>query len=666
MEISNVFREYQQTKSLVTSTQNQRVHVPLQNSVWGYVADVSDINRMTNAYNVVVPEMGNVMLRDVPRSIPGAFTQANGVGFCPMPLRPGQPVKVSFMRGGTSQPYIDDSFFINGQVSEWQNGRFPDIDTKDVTGLYIYPRPLPPEVLAVNGEAESTVYPLILRNSSPLQPQNSSTGAEVPGTRMVVDSSSNVYWYFAGQRIEAGQNEVKKVEGPRQSLADMPMHQALKDVQRAELKIAESLAYWRTAIGGRIEIQTPHPDASRQGVLSSSNSPSLTTGLSPSQLPGADAVGNILNTVNSALQGLTKASKEAGLQLNFLKSLKTAVAVIEAVWGTYNKFGCVQVGIQLNLPANLSISLSISFDFSTGRLSISGSLSSGSIVQTPSTPLTGEGNIISGGVLAQVDSTIQRRYYEVDTWEQMTIYTSYPELTASSSDPLSPPVVYKPIVNHPLPALMASTSSNFNFSSAPEQALLSLLVRLGVPQSKAVQITTNLNDLLSDGSILSFIKLAAATGTKAQSVAVTLQLLKLGAIDGSTPDEKFTSATQLAQLAVKPSVLQCPPVPSPVLTTLQEAIADPTSPVVSSYLSNLSMSVPDDATNWVDIAAFLAWLESVQHPFYPALNVLSQGRTLDALVLFVFLSTGLDVRAYIQTYDILKQTLVQMSPLLHD
>lgn len=657
-EIDKLFEEYQRYKFKQFDTYQQRAHDPMFDSVIGYVADVDDMSRMRNAYNVIVPSMQSAMLRDVPRNIPDGFIHANGVGHLPAPLRPGQPVLIRFNQSRSSLPYIDGSFALNGQFELWTKDSIPQLDKKDLTDLALFPSPLPPEAQAVKGNAEVKVHPLILRLSSPTQPPNSATALEVPGTTYITDIYGNVFTYFAGERIVVGKNEQKVNAGARQSMADMPKDEAVKKSLLLKAQMLEKLTHWRSALAGEITIQSPHPASKRQrsdldqpgdfaGSLSVSQSGisgqfTINTGVKVDTA----SLKSAFDTIDGISNLLSKASALGGKHLKFIqKVILPLINKLKALWGAANGFGLQQLSFQIDLPFNLKLSISVKFDAKTGKLSIKASLGFGSgtpISGSQPLPLRSEGAVIAGGYERQIDYQIVVRT-TVTEYYTSTIYADYPELAGSVPNLNSATVPYTHV---------ARELSDLNFSERPSDALASLVTQYGVPE--AYSIVKYLLPLVRYGSLFDFLKIGAVLANKLDTIIITTGITYLGGIEPDDDPNKprgdiFPEINDLFDTIPKPAVVNCPTLPSEVYQVVR--YAQQKDPMALPFLQDyFQIEIPDFLSWLEDINNFMDWLQVQQHAYFAPLYALQQGRILDFFILLIYLKTGVDVRAYPRAY----------------
>lgn len=652
-EIDKAFEAFQRSKSRQFSEYTSRAYTPILDSLIGYIADVDDLSRLRNEYNVIVPAMANTMLRRVPRSIPGAAAQANGTGFLPQALRPGQTVIIKFLNNRTSLPYIDSALFMNGQLDLWSDGKVPQMDEKDLTDLALLPSPLPPEAQAVKGDAEVKVYPLVLRVSSPTQPSNSATALEVPGTTYVTDSSGNVFSYFAGERIVVGKNEQKQQAGARQSMADMPKDEALKQAIRRQAKVLESLANWRAAVGGEYTVQTPHPAAKRRRAGSSESSGSLTisengiSGQFETLIGGTEFLGQAFNEIEGITQLLDQALSIGDGQLDFLqKTLMPLISKLKSLWGSFGGFGLKVLSFQLDLPFNLKLSISVKFDVKTGKLSINANLGFGSgtpIVGSQPLPLRAESGLIAGGYPRSLNTQVVVRTTVTDYYTS-TIYTDFPELAGYQPEQLiSSNVPYEHV---------SSDLSNLNFTANPGDAVASILTQYGV--SAAYAVTRYLLPLVKYGSVFDFLKIAAVLANPIQTVVITTGVTIIGGfepIDENRPNVLHPEITEVLQTITKPAIVTCPTLPDEVYRIVYLAQRGEITGATNVALSYFQIQLPNYIA-WVeDLDNFMDWAEANHHPYYPALYQLHQGSVLNFLVLALYLKTGVDLRLFPRAYE---------------
>lgn len=654
-EVDKLFEEYQRQKGRQFDTYQHRAHNPMFDSIIGYVADVTEQNRLRNAYSVIVPSFQNAMLRDVPRKIPDGFINANGVGHLPPPLRPGQPVLIRFINNRSTQPYIDGGFTLNGQLELWTQDKIPQLDQKDSTNLALFPSPLPPEAQAVKGDAEVKVYPLILRLSSPTQPKDSATALEVPGTTYITDTYGNVFTYFAGERIVVGKNEQKVTAGSRQSMADMPKEEAVKKAIRMQAQMLESLANWRTSLGGEFTIQTPHPASKRQ--RSGLESGSLT--ISQSGISGelnintgvtydTSSLQSAFSTVDNITSLLSSASKIGGKQMEFLqKTILPLINKIKGLWGSNGGFGLQQLSFQVDLPFNLKLSVAIKFDTKTGKLSIKAQLGFGSgtpIAGSQPLPLRSEGTLIAGGYQRQVDNQIVVKT-TITEYFTSTIYQDFPELDGFRPQTLDSSTIPYTYVSRDL--------NDLNFGVRPYDALSSLVTQYGVPE--ADRIIRYLVPLVKYGSAFDFLKIGAVLGDPLQTVVITTGITTNGGITVNNPSELSPEITEIIETVNKPAVISCPTLPDETYRILYLAQKQEREAAESSLATYFQISIPDYASWIEDLDNFLEWALAEQHPFYPALYWLRQGDLLNFFVLLTYLKTGIDIRAYPRAFAELKE-----------
>jgi len=660
-EVDKLFEEYQRNKFRQFDQYNSRAQSPVFNSIVGYVADVDDMSRLRNTYNIIVPSLNNIMLRQVPRKIPDGFINANGVGHLPAPLRPGQPVLISFTNNSTSLPYIDGSFMMNGQLELWEGDKIPQLDTKDTTNLALFPTPLPPEALAIKGDAEVKVHPLVLRLSSPTQPQNSATALEVPGTTYITDAYGNVFTYFAGERIVVGKNEQKAQAGARQSMADMPKQESLKKAIRLQAQMLESMAHWRVALAGEFTIQTPHPEAKRKRNFNNDTSGSLSisssgiSGQFQTQIGGTEFLKDAFNKMDQISSLLDLAIQSGNKQLNFLqKVLLPLIRKLKTLWGSASGFGLQQLSFSVDLPFNLKLSVSIRFDVKTGKLSIKASIGFGSgtpIVGSQPLPLRSEGTIIAGGYQRQENPQIVVRT-TVSEYVTSTIYQDFPELEGYTPQNLNH--------NHVPYEYVSRDFNNLNFGTNQEDALTSLLTQYGVRDSYL--IIRYLVPLVKYGSAFDFLKIAAVLADPLLTIIITVGLAGNDAFSTTTPST--TNADTLTQLnpeleevvstIIKPGIVQCPTLPDEayrILFLAQRGDLQGAKEFTQEYFNVLT----PDYISWVeDLENFMDWANANQHPFYPALYQLHDGNLLNFFVLLLYLKTGIDIRAFPRAYDELR------------
>jgi hypothetical protein len=653
-EMEGIFREYQNSKSHQIAGYNQRAHTPILDDVIGYVADVTQSDRLTNRYTVIVPQLNNTTLTQVPRVIPGAYSQANGVGHLPPPLRPGQPVIISFLNNRSSLPVISGTIFTNGQIDRWagDNPNPPQLDEKDSTNLALFPTPMPPEALAVKGDAEVKVHPMIIRTASPTQPPNSATALEVPGTTYVHDSMGNVFSYFAGERIVVGKNETKKIQGSRQSLADMPNQQAYLAAIRKQAEVLEAMQNWRTALGGEYQLGRPRPASLRSRSTFESGGAS---GQGLSSLAGSQELSTAMSAIKDITSLLDLASQLGGKQLGFLqKTIIPIIKALAALWGGFDKFGIVSLNFQIDLPLNLQISVSIKYDVTTGNLNLNVQIGFGSgtpITGSQPLPLRSEGGIIAGGYPQVVNPSIrvvvtQEEYTTSSIYSDYPILSGYSPLVLTKRRPGDPPVSVGQTIPY---QVVARELNQLNFATRPSDAIASLLVKYGVPEADL--ITASLVELVRYGSPYDFIKIGAVLDLPLNKFVTVALLTSVGAYPNGTFNSIDPDITQLVGTLAKPSLRECPPVPPETFPILQHAQSRNLETVTESISSYFQIQVPN-VYDWVaNLSSYVAWTQQTGHPFYPALATLYRGEIPDFLLLTVYLYTGVDLRRYPRAYN---------------
>jgi hypothetical protein len=318
----------------------------------------------------------------------------------------------------------------------------------------------------------------------------------------------------------------------------------------------------------------------------------------------------------------------------------------------------LSVSFQIDLPLNLKISLSVKFDIKTGKLTINASIGfgSGSIINgSQPIPLQSENAIIAGGIERSVNPSIVVRT-EIHNYEESTIYDTFQELVGYTPQVLnSNNVPYE---------LVSREFNNLDFATTPSDALTSFLIKSGV--SKADQVIRYLLPLIQYGSVFDFLKVAAVLADPYEQLIITTGLGDLGAFKDEVVTQISPAITpQLTDLitVVKPATIQCPSLPVETYTVfrrVQRGEPQAASKFIESYFGE---EAPDFQT-WVeDLDLFLAWTNERHHPFYPALVQLSNGNVLNFSVLLVYLTVGIDLRAYPSAYSELQAYLqISFSP----
>jgi hypothetical protein len=673
-EIDSILRDYRRGKSAQYSSYNSKAHYNIQDSIEGFVSDVTPANRLTNRYNVTVPSLNHTMLRSVPRKSPDGDSQANGVGRVASPLRPGQPVIIKFLRGNSALPYIDGSLHLNGANPDFENEDIPSIDAKDdETGLTLWRTPILPATLAAGGDAETIVWPLIPRSQVPNQGYGSATCLEIPGNTSVTDYRGNCYETLIGQRISNTPNTITETDGTRLSLADLPIQQALAEVARVEASIVEELAYWRSMLNGTYSIITPHPSSTGTiGDLSFSPGSStflsgnltIPTGLIIPSLPGNKEASDILDKIDRSVGMLNEASKIAGIQLNFLTDkIQKIVNLVRSVLGSFDKFGNVNLSLNIALPLNLKLSVSIKFDPKTGSISISGSLGFGSgpapgtMLRAQALPLSSEKGLVTGSP-ERYRSPGYTVLEEEQTFTTVTIYTRYPSLVKENNTPYLPISFSK---NIPY-VLVSRDHNNLDFSIRPEEALASILTMYGV--SDSMSIVTSLKNLIKTGSIFELLTIISTLSKPKEKIIISAasDLIGGGSSGASLLLEESISTV------VKPALINCPLVPYDMIEVSTFIKNNEVEKAVNKLEEYFLEDFPDYYEWERNPSSIEEWIKESDNPFYPAIKELLDGKVYEFLELLIFLYTGLDIEAYPNTLAQIKTyTKTSFSlPMLED
>jgi hypothetical protein len=676
-EIDNIQTEYLRTKNRQFATYDARAHTQLKNRVIGYIADVSQINKARNEYNITIPEMNNVLLRSVPVTMPAEYVGANGVGFKPFPLRSGQPVVVGFLNGRTTHPVIDGSLFLNGQPSLWLDGKSPSLDTKDITGLSLYHAPYNALSAAQNSEIELKVFPLLSRTSSPLQYSNSAVAAEIPGSYFANDYFGNSYKFNIGQEIKYNPNNFVVNEGVKEHLSDTPTKKTLLTVSSVQRQLVEELAYFRTAIGGKYQLISPHPanasnksSASNASLLISSKGISggitLPTDFKVGNITGATQVNNAIDKINQINNLFTTANELSAGHLSFLvNKVSSVINTVKNIWSSFNKGGLLAVSFAIPLPLNLELSVSISYNYASGEISITGGLSFANqtiIPGTQSLPLVSENNILTGVNPVVTDPSIIL-LSNTNTYSQTSIVLDYPILSTAT-----------PNTNNIPYGLIDPNNNNLNFANNGADILISTLSQYNIPN--VINYVTYLVSLVKYGSIFDFLLLAATISPPLEQVIIGIGVVYIDAknnveIQTNIPDaipssssttnstELINNTTEIIKTITSPGQSDCSPVVYTAVDQLNNA-ANADIVKITNYINNTLLSTTPNFPSWFENPqSFLDWLQVRNSHFYPALQTLytsnlngvNNNRINDFLLLTIFLNTGVDIRAYPSTYN---------------
>jgi hypothetical protein len=671
-EIDNIQNEYLRTKGRQFDAYTQKAHTQLKNRVIGYIADVTELNKARHEYNVTIPELNNVLLRAVPVNLPPNYISANGVGLKPFPLRTGQPVVVGFLNGRTTHPVIDGSFFINGQPEIWENSG-PGIDTKDTTGLSLYPTPINNFSRSKNNEVELRVYPLLTRISG--TQSSSPVGAEIPGNFIAYDYYGNSFSHNVGQSITSNANSITVNEGEKEHLADTPQKKALLKITTIEREVLEQLAYWRTAVGGKYEISTPHP-ANKSSKSKSLNISSdgisgflqISTGFKIADIAGSKRVDELIKKVDNITDILQQANKISNGHLDFLvKNVMPVINFIKQAWSSFNKGGTVNLSFDLPLPLNLNLSVSITYDFKTGKIGISGKLNTvnKTIIPGPlALPLRYENNLLTGVTARETDQTIIIKTLEIP-YSETSLYDDYPVLNGYFPNQDTNKIIYE---------LPDRDNSTLNFTENPQDFLITLLQKYGV--SNPQKLIKYLVPLVNYGSTFDFLLFSSILATPLEKVLISIGVIYIdsintqdlptelnevndlnntntnnsGSVINPNNQELINQVKEVVNLIIKPGQTECTPVTRNVYRIIESNINTSTD-FVNYIEQELFEEVPDYLSWQNDLENFLDWLEEKQTQYYPAIRTLFDGDLEGFLLILIFLSTGVDIRAYPQTYS---------------
>lgn len=300
-------------------------------SYHGYVAFKSVINNLTGRYNVIVPRMNNALLTDVP--IITTFAQANGVGYAPPALRPGQPVIVRFNDKSSAQPYIDGSLFVVGNTADYKE-KPPGIDdVHSRSGNAINPLPLTAHSLSVGGEASSEVHPMIIREFSKVHGANSPAGIEIPGVSETIDSFGNVTRIIPGQSIEILNNaKIEEVLGADGSLVDASLKSAKEAFTRSVKEWWKQDQFYVTYTSGIYRIGEPHPKKNENMNI---------TATDPKNMEGLSKLSKFLD---QAMGYLTNDFKVVVQQVKYvIQTYERMRITVKSLWGE-EALGSLNVG----------------------------------------------------------------------------------------------------------------------------------------------------------------------------------------------------------------------------------------------------------------------------------------------------------------------------------
>jgi len=286
----------------------------------GYVAFKNVFNNLTGRYNVIIPRMNNALLTDVP--VVTSSAQANGVGVLGPALRPGQPVIVRFNDKTSTQPYIDGSFFLVGNVEDYQD-KPPSIDDKHSrTGRAINPPPMTPHSLSVGGEAAVEVHPMLVREFSPVHP-SSPAAHEIPGLSITNDSFGNTTRIVPGQSIEVlTKSSIQETLGADGSIVDASLKRSMDAFKRTIGEWWKQDQYYATYDAGVYKVQGPHPKIEESEAALSRD---------PDKVGGLNRLSKFLD---ESMGFLTRDLQLIVRQVKYIISTYQSMSVtVKALWG---------------------------------------------------------------------------------------------------------------------------------------------------------------------------------------------------------------------------------------------------------------------------------------------------------------------------------------------
>lgn len=313
----------------------------------GIVSFNNTLNNLTARYNVIVPSLNNATLTNVP--IKTSFVGANGVGYRPPALRPGQPVTIRFTSDSNALPYIDGSFFVIGSEEQYRS-KPPGVDDKHSdNGQAINPPPISPEFIQVAGQASLEVHPMILRSSSPVHGSGSPAGLEVPGVSILKDSFGNLIQMVPGQETNVRtKSKIDQTIGADGSIANEVMKKAVETSLNTLRQFLESDPKFASISRGVYSLGRLHPKSKQSQQIISSGTSTSSSSVEASLELATQYLDILDNTLSLYVKQVALAIQQIRHVLTTTYSYYTQ---LKAIWGQLGIVGNILSGKEF-VPSN--------------------------------------------------------------------------------------------------------------------------------------------------------------------------------------------------------------------------------------------------------------------------------------------------------------------------
>ena len=621
-------------------------------AVHAYVGSVKDEDIIANKYTVFVPSWGYTYLYKIPRLVPSGKVGANGVGYRPTPLAPGQPVLLKYFEG-TNQLYIDGSIHLPGK----EQNKIPDENSSFLHAPFDLCNLVDPY-----SDLEST--PLLIGPSF------------VRGNHKIYGSNGSVIQNIVGDSYSQTRNLYSDIKGYTVSRTEAEIHKVILTVKRLKHNIERNYDTTYSASQGVLKVVKRYVPESQDTVNRVSKAY------------------NIVRAIAVKIERVLELIKEASIitreQIRWLQEdLKPYILSTAEKWGLKDRVfnasiggGIINISVKGNLASNFKLSAKVNTgipfvddfykkqleDFLGGiklntNLEITqhltkllGFLGSGVSDQSivagrPPSPILLQGGFIFGAyrivaelqdiytlvgsllsVFSPTKGQLKSTYTLPPSRYSRFVNNNIGDLNQVISTPLNPLRVTR--TNSPTPYLYIDPELNtINDNQEPELGLAALLTKYGVPNALAI--------------VRDALKLKSSSFPTTAAVPKVLSNIALG-------EEKIVMETAVLWLLkevvdelklVKAKDEECR-LPIEELQELVAAAVQNNKPEVKEVLTNyfLVSNTPESYDDWAfDKESILEWLELNNSDILLTATFLINGDIIRFFIELIYLTTGNDL-----------------------